>query len=78
MAHTWSVPLLLAPLKEVPDGNKHAAVTAENYVLSHGPEAEKPPTKPSGQALATQSCRNPLDIYEKALIQETFEFFESG
>jgi len=53
MVHTWSVSLLFAPLKEVPDGNKHAAVTAENYVLSQGPETEKPPTKPSGQALAT-------------------------
>ena len=78
MVHTWSVSLLFAPLKEVPDGNKHAAVTAENYVLSQGPETEKPPTKPSGQALATQSCRNSLDIYEKALIQKALEFFEGG
>ena len=53
IVHTWSVSLLLAPLKEVPDGDKHAAVTAEDYVLSQWPEAEEPPTKPFGQVLAT-------------------------
>ena len=34
MVHTSAVSLLLALLEEVPDGDKHAAVTAENYVLS--------------------------------------------
>ena len=53
MVHTSVVSLLLAPLKEVPDGDKHAAVTAEDYVLSQWPEAEEPPTKPFGQVLAT-------------------------
>ena len=53
MVHTPAVSLLLTPLKEVPDGYKHAAVTAENYDLSQWPEAEEPPTKPSGQVLAT-------------------------
>jgi hypothetical protein len=78
MVHASAVSLLLTPLKEVADGYKHAAVTAENYDLSQWPEAEEPPTKPFGQTLATQFCRNSLDIYEKALIQEAFEFFEGG
>lgn len=66
---TSALSLLLALLKEVPDRDKHTAVTAENYVLSQWPEAKEPPTKPSGQAMTTQVCRNPLNVYKKVVVQ---------
>lgn len=53
MVNTSAVSLLLTPLKEVTDGDKHAAVAAENYYLSQWPEAEETPTKPSGEAQAS-------------------------
>lgn len=69
---------LAVPLEEVPDGDKNTAIASQNYMLSQWPEAEQSPTKPFWQAPPTQSYRNPIDIYEEALIQETLEFLEAG
>ena len=69
---------LAVPLEEVPDGDKDTAIAGQNYVLSQWPETEQSPTKPFRQAPPTQSYRNPIDIYEEALIQEILEFLEAG